>query len=74
MKPNRLARMIRPGNGQFTKWRKGEIVLARHVIGSSYCIEKVKWRKPKLPLFNSCVGVPRRSFEFLTYAQNQTQP
>jgi hypothetical protein len=51
--------------GKFTSWPAGMTVFATHVRGSSYAIERLKWRVPKLPLVNSCAGVPRSALEFL---------
>ena len=66
----RLAILNRPLRGKFTRWRKGEIVKAHHVIGSSYCIEKLKRKragilKMGLPLANELAGVPRSALKFL---------
>lgn len=65
MKTARLATLIKPIDGKFTHWKAGETVLATHVIGSSYCIERPKWKGPHR-LTNSCAGVPRSAFKWVT--------
>lgn len=63
----RLARMKQDVKGEFTRWRKGEIVKAKGARGwdGEYVIEKVKPAFPFLPLLSQCVGIPRRVLEFV---------
>lgn len=64
MKKLRLAKLTRDVGGQFTNFRKGEYVWAIHVRGSSYLIERLKWKGAKVPLCNQCTGIPRSALFF----------
>lgn len=60
----RLATVIEAVQGKFTQWKVGEVVRARYVRGAGYVIERLKSKRPHLPLFNQCCGVPRRALKF----------
>jgi hypothetical protein len=62
--PCRLAMLLHPMHGQFSRWQRGEIVEIISVRGSSYCIgklfpEKLLPKEARLPLFTQVAGLPR---------------
>lgn len=62
----KLAILTKPVKGKWTMWKKHQVVWVRRpVIGRNYVIERLRWKVPKLPLFNVCTNVPRKSFRFL---------
>lgn len=58
-----LAVLKRDVAGKFTRWEKGTVVRALCLRGSRYCIERIRWRKPYLPLMNGLAGVPRSALQ-----------
>lgn len=63
-KPHRLATLIIDVEGDFVKLKAGTVVKAQHVSGSSYTIERLKWRGSKVPLANRLCGIPRSALRF----------
>jgi hypothetical protein len=76
MKRKRTATLTRALRGQLTRWRKGERVYVKHVIGRCYAIEKFirnrkqgmiigpGRRREGLACMNGLVGVRRADFEY----------
>lgn len=58
-KPWRLATLTRDVKGRMFTWRKGSLVKVRCNRGSSYSIQRAKWRGSLVPLANAMFGVPR---------------
>ena len=56
-----MATLVCPVRAKYSYYRKGEVVKVRFVRGLNYIIERIRWKKPKLPLFNQCFGVPLAS-------------
>jgi hypothetical protein len=63
--PKVKAELIVPIKGKFTSWRRGQKVLAQKIGRNSYRIERLRWRKPLVPLSNSLSGVPKIALKFL---------
>lgn len=63
--PKRRAELVVPIKGKFTRWRRGQVVLAQRIGRNSYSIERLRWRKPLVPLANALAGVPKIALKFL---------
>lgn len=55
----RFATVAKDCGGKFAKFKKGERVRVWFNGGSSYTIERVKWKGSTVPLAHSCYGIPR---------------
>lgn len=69
MKNWRYAWLTRSIGGEFAKFRKGAKVRVKCMRGSSYQIERDKWRGSMVPLCNRLCGVPRSALRFQVAAK-----
>lgn len=59
-----LARLVRDVEGQFAKFKGGEIVKAKNLERGKCTIERLRWKGSLVPLSNVLSGVPTSAMDF----------
>lgn len=59
-----LARLVRDVEGQYAKFKGGEIVKARNINRGKCTIERNRWKGSLVPLCNVLAGIPTSAMDF----------